>query len=132
MRRPPTRSRRSCRRTEAEGFDACCPFRPSAGTGLDASNPASRTIHRRHGAQGRLLDSHDQGPRRHRGTAWHAGDLLSGDVILTGMPAGAGGLRSGDDVRVEIEGIGSLTKYGKGHHGRALESRDTAVPFQRR
>ncbi|MBW4458824.1 MAG: fumarylacetoacetate hydrolase family protein [Nodosilinea sp. WJT8-NPBG4] len=34
--------------------------------------------------------------------------LLPGDVILTGTPAGVGPLRVGDQVRVEIEGIGAL------------------------
>ncbi|MBD2105896.1 fumarylacetoacetate hydrolase family protein [Nodosilinea sp. FACHB-13] len=34
--------------------------------------------------------------------------LLPGDVILTGTPAGVGPLRVGDQIRVEIEGIGAL------------------------
>ncbi len=34
--------------------------------------------------------------------------LLPGDVILTGTPEGVGALQSGDRVRIEIEGIGSL------------------------
>lgn len=34
--------------------------------------------------------------------------LLPGDVILTGTPAGVGPLAIGDQVRVEIEGIGVL------------------------
>jgi 2-keto-4-pentenoate hydratase/2-oxohepta-3-ene-1,7-dioic acid hydratase in catechol pathway len=34
--------------------------------------------------------------------------LLPGDVILTGTPAGVGPLAIGDQVRVEIEGIGTL------------------------
>jgi len=34
--------------------------------------------------------------------------LLPGDVILTGTPAGIGPLSVGDQVRVEIEGIGGL------------------------
>lgn len=42
--------------------------------------------------------------------------LLPGDVILTGTPAGAGPLADGDDVGVEIEGIGilSVTVSGPG------------------
>jgi 2-keto-4-pentenoate hydratase/2-oxohepta-3-ene-1,7-dioic acid hydratase in catechol pathway len=35
--------------------------------------------------------------------------LLPGDVILTGTPAGVGPMQVGDDVTVNIEGIGSLT-----------------------
>jgi 2-keto-4-pentenoate hydratase/2-oxohepta-3-ene-1,7-dioic acid hydratase in catechol pathway len=34
--------------------------------------------------------------------------LLPGDVVLTGTPAGVGPLQIGDQVRIEIEGIGSL------------------------
>ena len=35
--------------------------------------------------------------------------LLPGDVILTGTPEGVGPMKSGDTVRVEIEGIGCLS-----------------------
>jgi 2-keto-4-pentenoate hydratase/2-oxohepta-3-ene-1,7-dioic acid hydratase in catechol pathway len=34
--------------------------------------------------------------------------LLPGDVILTGTPAGIGPLSVGDQIRIEIEGIGCL------------------------
>ena len=37
--------------------------------------------------------------------------LEQGDVILTGTPAGVGPLASGDDVEVEIEGIGTLRNH---------------------
>jgi 2-keto-4-pentenoate hydratase/2-oxohepta-3-ene-1,7-dioic acid hydratase in catechol pathway len=37
--------------------------------------------------------------------------LLPGDVILTGTPEGVGPLQVGDQVRVEIEGIGQLTNH---------------------
>ena len=35
--------------------------------------------------------------------------LFPGDVILTGTPEGVGSMKSGDVVRVEIEGIGCLS-----------------------
>jgi 2-keto-4-pentenoate hydratase/2-oxohepta-3-ene-1,7-dioic acid hydratase in catechol pathway len=35
--------------------------------------------------------------------------LESGDVILAGTPEGAGQLRNGDTITVEIEGLGRLT-----------------------
>jgi 2-keto-4-pentenoate hydratase/2-oxohepta-3-ene-1,7-dioic acid hydratase in catechol pathway len=35
--------------------------------------------------------------------------LLPGDVILTGTPAGVGPVLPGQQVSVEIEGIGTLT-----------------------
>ena len=34
--------------------------------------------------------------------------LLPGDVLLTGTPAGISVLRDGNEVEVEVEGIGSL------------------------
>jgi 2-keto-4-pentenoate hydratase/2-oxohepta-3-ene-1,7-dioic acid hydratase in catechol pathway len=39
--------------------------------------------------------------------------LLPGDVILTGTPAGVGPMEIGDEVEVEIEGIGSLVNVVK-------------------
>ena len=35
--------------------------------------------------------------------------LFPGDVILTGTPEGVGSMKPGDSVRIEIEGIGSLS-----------------------
>ena len=35
--------------------------------------------------------------------------LLPGDVIITGTPAGLGGFVDGQTVRIEIEGIGTLS-----------------------
>jgi 2-keto-4-pentenoate hydratase/2-oxohepta-3-ene-1,7-dioic acid hydratase in catechol pathway len=37
--------------------------------------------------------------------------LLPGDLILTGTPAGVGSLESGDEVEIEIEGIGVLRNF---------------------
>ena len=35
--------------------------------------------------------------------------LLPGDVILTGTPAGVGPMLPGQEISIEIEGIGTLT-----------------------
>ena len=35
-------------------------------------------------------------------------ELAAGDVILTGTPAGVAAVESGDQMRVTIEGLGSL------------------------
>ncbi|MGH7799547.1 MAG: fumarylacetoacetate hydrolase family protein [Thermodesulfobacteriota bacterium] len=37
--------------------------------------------------------------------------LLPGDIIATGTPSGIGPMKSGDVVKVEIEGIGTLRNY---------------------
>ena len=34
--------------------------------------------------------------------------LLPGDVILTGTPAGVGQVEEGNEVEIEVEGIGAL------------------------
>jgi 2-keto-4-pentenoate hydratase/2-oxohepta-3-ene-1,7-dioic acid hydratase in catechol pathway len=34
--------------------------------------------------------------------------LLPGDVILTGTPAGVGPIQPGDEVEIEIDGVGVL------------------------
>ena len=39
--------------------------------------------------------------------------LLPGDVIITGTPPGVGPMRKGDEVAVEIEGLGKLTNRVK-------------------
>lgn len=41
--------------------------------------------------------------------------LEPGDVIATGTPSGVGPMQPGDEVRVEIEGIGSLTNRVSGY-----------------
>ena len=46
--------------------------------------------------------------------------LLPGDVILTGTPAGTGPIQTGDRVRIEIEGIGSLTNEAQRRPAMAL------------
>ena len=40
--------------------------------------------------------------------------LLPGDVISTGTPPGVGGMKIGDTIEVEIEGIGRLRNYVRG------------------
>lgn len=37
--------------------------------------------------------------------------LLPGDLILTGTPEGIGSVQEGDQIRIEIEGIGSLENF---------------------
>lgn len=37
--------------------------------------------------------------------------LDAGDIVLTGTPMGSGLLNEGDEVKIEIEGIGSVTNF---------------------
>jgi len=95
--------------TRAKGFDTFCPLGPCISTDLNASNLT---------VQSRVNDR----VRQQASTVemvYSVSHLVSyisqvmtlepGDVILTGTPHGAGPLKAGDVVEVEIEGIGVLT-----------------------
>jgi 2-keto-4-pentenoate hydratase/2-oxohepta-3-ene-1,7-dioic acid hydratase in catechol pathway len=92
----------------AKGFDTSCPLGPWVETELDPANLAVETR-----VNGELRQS-----ARTSQLAFDPAEivafistfmtLLPGDVVLTGTPAGVGPLEVGDEVRVEIEGIGTL------------------------
>ena len=54
--------------------------------------------------------------------------LLPGDVILTGTPEGVGPMLPGQEVTVEIEGIGAADQPGRGGHRGELRVPATRVP----
>jgi 2-keto-4-pentenoate hydratase/2-oxohepta-3-ene-1,7-dioic acid hydratase in catechol pathway len=91
-----------------KSFDTFCPLGPYVATGLDPSDLMIRSR-----VNGRL-----QQEASTREMVFSVSDLVSlisqvmtlqpGDVILTGTPPGAGTLKMGDVVEVEIEGIGTL------------------------
>ena len=92
----------------AKGFDTFCPLGPMIETDLDLSDAT--------------IETRVNGEVRQRSSTAHlihsipklvayasqAFTLLPGDVILTGTPKGVGVLEPGDEVEVEIEGIGVL------------------------
>ena len=93
----------------AKGYDTFCPIGPWIETELDVSELEIQTYV-------------DEEPRRHGNTRdllhripeiiAYASDvwtLLPGDLILTGTPAGLGGFVDGQTVRIDIEGIGTLS-----------------------
>lgn len=93
----------------AKGYDTFCPIGPWIETELDTSALEIQTFV-------------DDEPRRHGNTRdmlhgipeiiAYASDvwtLLPGDLILTGTPAGLGGFTDGQTVRIEVEGIGTLS-----------------------
>jgi len=94
--------------TRAKGFDTFCPLGPWIETNID---PAALRIQSRVNGE----------PRQDGNTKDMIFDpvylvsyvsrimtLLPGDIIMTGTPAGVGPMEPGDDVEVEIEGIGVL------------------------
>ena len=94
--------------TRAKGFDTFCPFGPWIDTEFD---PADSVVTCRVNGQMRQMAST-------RDMVFNVGTLIAyissvmtlepGDLIFTGTPAGVGELKNGDEVVVEIEGLGVL------------------------
>jgi 2-keto-4-pentenoate hydratase/2-oxohepta-3-ene-1,7-dioic acid hydratase in catechol pathway len=94
--------------TRAKGFDTFCPFGPWIETDFDSSDAL---ITCRVSGQPRQMGST-------RDMVFNVGTLVTfissvmtlepGDLIFTGTPAGVGLLLDGDEVTVEIEGLGIL------------------------
>jgi 2-keto-4-pentenoate hydratase/2-oxohepta-3-ene-1,7-dioic acid hydratase in catechol pathway len=94
--------------TRAKGFDTFCVFGPWIDTEFD---PADAILSCRVNGQMRQMAST-------RDIVFNVPTLVAyissvmtlepGDLIFTGTPAGVGELKSGDEVVVEIEGLGTL------------------------
>jgi len=94
--------------TRAKGFDTFCPFGPWIDTDFD---PADALVTSKVNGQPRQMGST-------RDMVFGVGTLIAfissvmtlepGDLIFTGTPAGVGPLKDGDEVVVEIEGLGTL------------------------
>jgi len=94
--------------TRAKGFDTFCSFGPWIDTEFD---PSDAVVTCRVNGQMRQLAST-------RDMVFNIATLVAyitsvmtmepGDLIFTGTPAGVGGLKDGDQVEVEIEGLGAL------------------------
>jgi len=95
--------------TRAKGFDTFCPIGPELVTGVDPSALSVRV---------RVGDELRQDGNT-RDMAFDVPTLVAyisnvmtlepGDLILTGTPEGVAPIRAGDTVRVEIDGVGSLS-----------------------
>jgi 2-keto-4-pentenoate hydratase/2-oxohepta-3-ene-1,7-dioic acid hydratase in catechol pathway len=92
----------------AKGFDTFCPLGPWVETELDPGDVAVRCrvggVVRQDGRTSQMIHSTGQ-LVAHVSAAM---TLLPGDVLLTGTPAGVGPLTVGDEVEVEVEGVGVL------------------------
>ena len=94
--------------TRAKGFDTFCPFGPWIDTDFD---PADAILTTRVNGQMRQMAST-------RDMVFNVPTLIAyissvmtlepGDLIFTGTPSGVGELKHGDEVVVEIEGLGVL------------------------
>ena len=95
--------------TRAKGFDTFCPIGPWVETELD---PFRATVRARLNGAVRQEESTaamifpvDQ----LIGYISSIMTLLPGDVIATGTPVGVAPLAPGDEIQIEIDGIGTLT-----------------------
>ena len=94
--------------TRSKGFDTFCPLGPWIVTGLD---PADRVIYCEvNGHMRQMASTRDMVFSVPQLVAYISSvmTLERGDVILTGTPSGVGPLASGDEVVVEVEGVGRL------------------------
>jgi 2-keto-4-pentenoate hydratase/2-oxohepta-3-ene-1,7-dioic acid hydratase in catechol pathway len=94
--------------TRAKGFDTFCPIGPRIVAGLDPSKLAIKT--RVNGVVKQDSSTSDLIFDVPTLIAFCSNymTLEAGDVISTGTPSGVGNLSPGDEVEIEIEGIGVL------------------------
>jgi 2-keto-4-pentenoate hydratase/2-oxohepta-3-ene-1,7-dioic acid hydratase in catechol pathway len=94
--------------TRAKGFDTFCPMGPWIETELE---PSDVLITCRVNGELRQMASTKEMIFSIQQIVAYISSVMTlnpGDVILTGTPAGVGVLEAGDDVEIEIEGIGVL------------------------
>lgn len=94
--------------TRAKGFDSFCPLGPWIETEFDPADVLlTCTVN---GQMRQMASTRDMIFSVEQIIAFVSSimTLNPGDVLLTGTPAGVGGLNAGDEVSVEIEGIGTL------------------------
>lgn len=97
--------------TRGKGFDTFCPAGPVIVTGID---PGSLRIETRlNGKRVQSGNTDDLIFNCANLISFISGvmTLLPGDLIATGTPAGVGPLKKGDEIEIEIEGIGVLKNF---------------------
>lgn len=94
--------------TRAKGFDTFCPLGPWIETDLDTSDTLITC--RVNSELRQMASTREMVFTVPQIVAFVSTimTLLPGDIIFTGTPAGIGPLNNGDEVEVEIEGIGIL------------------------
>ena len=97
--------------TRGKSFDTFCPVGPEIETDLDPS--ALKLVTRVNGEVKQNGNTRDMIFKCDFLLEFIASvmTLCPGDVILTGTPSGVGPLNAGDEVEVEIEGIGTLQNH---------------------
>ncbi len=95
--------------TRGKGFDTFCPLGPWIETELDPTDLLIRC--RVNGELKQMASTKDMIFSIPQIISYISNcmTLEPGDVILTGTPAGVSAINHGDEIEIEIEGIGSLT-----------------------
>lgn len=102
--------------TRAKGFDSFCPLGPWIETDFDPSDAlVSCSVN---GQLRQMASTRDMAFPIRQLIAYASSvmTLEPGDLILTGTPSGVGPLKAGDEVTVEVEGIGALTNPVREDH----------------
>src|SRR6266480_4345209 len=94
--------------SRAKGFDGFCPLGPWVETSFDPTD--AEVLCRVNGEvrQNARTSQLAFGPATLVEFITEVMTLLPGDVILTGTPAGVSPVKPGDNIAVEVEGIGVL------------------------
>ena len=101
--------RRDVQFTRAKGFDTFCPCGPEVVTGVDWSDlEILATVNGAPRQRGRSSQMVFSIPTLLSAIS-QVMTLLPGDLISTGTPSGVGPLCAGDEVAVEIAGVGRLS-----------------------
>jgi 2-keto-4-pentenoate hydratase/2-oxohepta-3-ene-1,7-dioic acid hydratase in catechol pathway len=96
--------------TRAKGFDTFCPLGPWIVRELSVEAKIQTFLNNdHHPRQSAMISDMVFSPDVLVSYISQIMTLFPGDVILTGTPEGIGSMKSGDAVRVEIEGIGCLS-----------------------
>ncbi len=92
-----------------KSFDTFCPLGPWLETDLDPSDLALKSYVNGVLQQNARTSNMVYNPYEILSYISQSFTLDAGDLVLTGTPVGSGLLNEGDEVTVEIEGIGSIT-----------------------
>lgn len=100
--------RRDATFARGKSFDTFCPLGPAIATGADLG--ALEVVTRVNGTERQRGSSSQMAWTIAEMVAYVSGcmTLEAGDVVLTGTPAGVGGLEAGDRIEVEVGGVGVL------------------------
>lgn len=95
----------------SKSFDTFCPLGPWLETELDPSDLSIKLWLNKELKQEARTSDMVYSPHEILSYISHTLTLDAGDLILTGTPFGFGNMHEGDEVTVEIEGIGAITNH---------------------